>query len=83
MQQLSWIEKTTFNFIPNPTVVFCFHHAGESGKVPRSWRGWRLTSTAAWHLHLNGSGAEIKSEVFSENKGVALHALLQAVKLPI
>lgn len=52
MQQLSWIQRTTFNFIQNLTVVLCFHHAGELGTAPRRWRGQRLTSTATWHLHL-------------------------------
>lgn len=52
MQQLSRIQRTTFNFIQNPTVVLCFRHAGESGTAPRSWRGQSLTSTATWHLHL-------------------------------
>lgn len=77
MQQLSWIQKTTFNFIPNPTVVFCFHHSGESGTVQHNCRGRRLTNMPLWHLRLNESGAEVKSEMsFYEKKGAALHALL-------
>lgn len=83
MQQLSWIQKTTFNFIPNPTIIFCFHYSGESGTVPHNCRGRRLTSTPPWHLCLNESGIEVGSEtLFSENKSAALHAFLQAAELP-
>lgn len=82
MQQLSWIQKTTFNFIPNPTVVLCFHQSGESGTVPHNCWGQGLNSMLPWHLHPNGSGAEVESEMlFFENKDAALHAFLQAVEL--
>lgn len=63
MQQLSWIQRTTFNFIQNPTVVLCFHHAGESGTLAPS-----LARTEAYQ---HGNMA------FTENKGAALHVLLR------
>lgn len=34
MQQLSRMQRTTFNLIHSPTVVLCAHHAGESGTAP-------------------------------------------------
>lgn len=62
MQQLSWIQKTTFNFIPNPTVVLFspLRSVGDSAQR----QGRRLTGTPPWYLRPNESGAKDERDVF-------------------
>lgn len=51
--------RRTLYFIPNPTVVYCFHHSEQSGTVPYNCQWRRCTSMPPWHLRPNKSVAKV------------------------
>lgn len=78
LEQLSWVEKTTFNFIPNPWVIFSSPHAGDQGRCPAAAGDGGLPARRRGIYTLNGSRAEAESEtLFSESKGASLHEAVE------